>query len=820
MKFFLLLFWSVLCFAQAQIKVESYSIADNLDYSFLEIVLKDRNIVLLGEQTHGDGATFDEKVILIKYLHEKLGYNTLAFESGLYDNYKANQLFLNNEENSAIYNESIFSIWSDTQSFQNLLAYIEERAKKKDTIRIVGFDCQEGVLFKNYFINDLKAIFKNRNIKMDASLFEEIEKTFIYKDLGKIATTKEDSIAFYQKVDVVLTSFGKMNNLTLDEKIIKQVFTSSLANMNFEIAQIQNQKIAVQNPRDKQMAQNLIFLAENYPNEKIIGWGASYHFAKEISDLEIDNLTEDYLSKQSDLEKKATGYSDYNDGEGKQLLEGGIPMGKILKEYFKENIYTIAFSSFEGDYGIVNSTFYPILTPPVNSIEKQLSEYNKAFFEFDIQNKVPFYSSILGNMPIKGNWQTSFDAIVFIKKSYPPVIRKYDESDFKRVKLPNYMIKGKVIDKNSNNVISNAEILLHDRITITKKDGAFELLVPNTNEVKFIKVNAFEYASDSLQLHQNQKNYVFRLSKSKMGGIVLDEVVLNKKQKELSAKEIIKKAEKNVKKNYCQRAFNQSFLYKNSKVNNQNEKIIDEAILKLYCPNGLNSSNNSRDKFYGKIEKLKKTPNKADRFRFSSSYGLLSLINRDLITEKANALYRNGSYTYTKEGVEIFKGKKVYKISFENTSPGSYSTGYGYPAPMSSKGYIYIDCETFAVLEFEHCVEREPFDLTNDSGQNFALMFTVLVTYQVVNGEYYIDELIEIEKNRVTSNKDPNYVNVYFLISSLKSDHIDVENLEIIKEPIKLNFGANTPFKEDAAFWKDKETIDNVIRTKDEYFCK
>ena len=77
-----------------------------------------------------------------------------------------------------------------------------------------------------------------------------------------------------------------------------------------------------------------------------------------------------------DLEKKATGYTDYKKGEGKELLEGGIPMGKILKEHFKEKIYTIAFSSYEGNYGIVNSTVYPVLTPPDNSIEKQLSEYN------------------------------------------------------------------------------------------------------------------------------------------------------------------------------------------------------------------------------------------------------------------------------------------------------------------------------------------------------------------------------------------------------------------------------------------------------------
>ena len=61
----------------------------NNDYSFLKDILKEKKIVLLGEQTHGEGSVFEEKIDLIQYLHEELNYNIIAFESGLYDNYKA-----------------------------------------------------------------------------------------------------------------------------------------------------------------------------------------------------------------------------------------------------------------------------------------------------------------------------------------------------------------------------------------------------------------------------------------------------------------------------------------------------------------------------------------------------------------------------------------------------------------------------------------------------------------------------------------------------------------------------------------------------------
>src|SRR5262245_22132107 len=42
-------------------------------------------IVLLGEQSHGDGTVFLLKARLIEYLHRELGFDVLAFESGLYD---------------------------------------------------------------------------------------------------------------------------------------------------------------------------------------------------------------------------------------------------------------------------------------------------------------------------------------------------------------------------------------------------------------------------------------------------------------------------------------------------------------------------------------------------------------------------------------------------------------------------------------------------------------------------------------------------------------------------------------------------------------
>src|SRR5258707_1034052 len=62
--------------------------AADTDYSDLQglrAAVGGARIVLLGEQTHGEGSTFTAKIRLIKFLHEKMGFEVLAFESGLYD---------------------------------------------------------------------------------------------------------------------------------------------------------------------------------------------------------------------------------------------------------------------------------------------------------------------------------------------------------------------------------------------------------------------------------------------------------------------------------------------------------------------------------------------------------------------------------------------------------------------------------------------------------------------------------------------------------------------------------------------------------------
>src|ERR1043166_2076852 len=97
------------------IKNNSYglSLSDTNSYqdlAFLKDVLKDKRIVFLGENGHGVSEFTTLKSRMIRFLHDSLGFDVLAFESNLGDAYCANSQITRSDNQTSIYN-SLSSLW-------------------------------------------------------------------------------------------------------------------------------------------------------------------------------------------------------------------------------------------------------------------------------------------------------------------------------------------------------------------------------------------------------------------------------------------------------------------------------------------------------------------------------------------------------------------------------------------------------------------------------------------------------------------------------------------------------------------------------------
>ena len=116
---------------------------DFTDLEPLAKVLGDVRIVQLGEQSHGDGATFHAKTRLVKFLHQRLGFDVLAFESGLYDCRKAWELLRGGMEPYEAFSHGVYSsAWAQSEQIRPLIDYWGRVAKSQWPLELCGFDCQ------------------------------------------------------------------------------------------------------------------------------------------------------------------------------------------------------------------------------------------------------------------------------------------------------------------------------------------------------------------------------------------------------------------------------------------------------------------------------------------------------------------------------------------------------------------------------------------------------------------------------------------------------------------------------------------------------
>lgn len=284
------------------------------DFSFLKKELHDAKVVMLGEATHFDGNVFEMKTKIIHYLYEELGYTTIAFESGFYDVWKAQQNITKGENTKTALEKSLFPIWSKTKEFQNFITFFDQNKSK---LKIIGFDnqitgefgekelvgdlydyCQKNQLPLKLNKDDFELLLESIN---NSGVFDEGDITYekykssLSKLLTNIDKKPKEEIHFYWAQTI-----KNLLSIAEDSHIAKEPIVSSFNTTSDD------------NIRDKQMAENLLDYIKMHPNEKIICWGANAHFVNDMSSVK------------------------------NKILKEFVPMGSYVKNELKEKVYSLA----------------------------------------------------------------------------------------------------------------------------------------------------------------------------------------------------------------------------------------------------------------------------------------------------------------------------------------------------------------------------------------------------------------------------------------------------------------------------------------------
>lgn len=417
------------------------------DLEPLKTTLAGVRVVVLGEATRGDGSTFLAKARLIRFLHERMGFDLLVLDCGFYRCGRAwNAVRAAGDSGAA--REALLDalspmrLYTESAQFQPLLDLVVEQRDADHPLVVAGAGPELGGDGAT-MIAELGGVL--RRLGVDPAGVPGFDAAArIVAGLGSGAFTAgqtpmpppSDRARFDETLDAIrrrltpLPDPGHRTDPTEGAEEAPALGPRPSAEelafwrqvlVNLETEAHMTWKLGVYRPGDgvppeitslvnRQTADNLLWLAEHGdPGHKMVVSARTVFVARHLDRLET-----------GDLEVKAR-------------LARFTTVGDLLEEALGDRAYLVGFTAFDGRAGTPFQAPYDLLVPTAGSFEELMARtgIDAAFVDLRGLRSLrqrgrrarwltrPLIARPLSFLELRGSWPRHLDAFVFLRTMAP-----------------------------------------------------------------------------------------------------------------------------------------------------------------------------------------------------------------------------------------------------------------------------------------------------------------------------------------------------------------------------------------------------------------
>ena len=361
----------------------------------IKTAVKDKRIVILGEAGHADGKTFEIKSKLIEFLNANNEYDVVLEGMGFLDGAVLQGVLppLCIDSNYLDVANAWYGLWSQTKEAAPLV-----EAMRSGKVRYWGMDCNPS-LGDYFLIPYLLASSPSVSNVLGGSAFDSL-MAIHDRMMGMDTTLTHNELDYFDsKMNQARKALEEETDLE-KKAILDMTIDNALAflrqlRLGFTDWDAVNAGI---NIRDRQMAENVEWYLNRFPDRKVIIWTANFHGAKKIDQIMYGKEPE------PDLYKKF------------------VLLGEHLENAFPGQVYSLAFTSGDGSTGFYYANDSTAIMPDSTSMEFRLNQRGMEYGFCDLSQKkdwadMVFNSIVFGDCK-PGKWARALDGVFFINENH------------------------------------------------------------------------------------------------------------------------------------------------------------------------------------------------------------------------------------------------------------------------------------------------------------------------------------------------------------------------------------------------------------------